>query len=141
MSHLLPGPVTLVLDRKTTLPAELNPLNQESIGIRIPDNEFMIKLAQMLDEPIALTSANISNEPSSLDITEFKSLWGDLDMVIDGGRISDSELSKVGSTVIDLTKPGQFCIIRKGSEYGRVLHKLEVDCKLTNKTEINNNNL
>jgi len=133
--------VKLVLDRKTTLPAELNPLNQESIGIRIPDNEFMIKLAQMLDEPIALTSANISNEPSSLDITEFKSLWGDLDMVIDGGRISDSELSKAGSTVIDLTKPGKFCIIRKGSEYGRVLHKLEVDCKLTNKTEINNNNL
>lgn len=65
-------------------------------------------------------------------------MWNDLDMVIDGGRISDSELSKAGSTVIDLTSVGSFRIIRKGSEYKRVLNKMLVDCQLT---EINNNDV
>lgn len=67
LNSLLPGPVTLVFDRKSTLPTELNP-NTKSIGIRIPNYKFMIELAQYCDEPIALTSANISNEPSSLSI-------------------------------------------------------------------------
>ncbi len=67
MNALLPGPVTLVFDRKPSLPAELNP-NTTSIGIRIPNYKFMIELARFCDEPIALTSANISNKPSSLKI-------------------------------------------------------------------------
>ena len=67
LNSLLPGPVTLVFDRKPSLPSELNP-NTTSIGIRIPDYKFMIELAKFCDEPIALTSANISNVPSSLKI-------------------------------------------------------------------------
>ena len=67
LNHLLPGPVTLVFDRKSTLPSELNP-NTKSIGIRIPNNQFMIELARLCDEPLALTSANISNEASSLSV-------------------------------------------------------------------------
>lgn len=60
--------MTLVFERKQSLPTELNPLQMHSIGIRIPENQFMIELAKFLDEPIALTSANISNQPSSLEI-------------------------------------------------------------------------
>jgi tRNA A37 threonylcarbamoyladenosine synthetase subunit TsaC/SUA5/YrdC len=67
LNHLLPGPVTLVFDRKSSLPQELNP-NTKSIGIRIPNNRFMIELAKKCGEAIALTSANISNELSSLKI-------------------------------------------------------------------------
>ncbi len=67
LSSLLPGPVTLVFERKTSLPKELNP-NTSSIGIRIPNYKFIIELSKYCDEPIALTSANISNQPSSLNI-------------------------------------------------------------------------
>ncbi len=67
LQALLPGPVTLVFDRLPTLPTELNAGNP-TIGIRIPDYKFMIELAKYCDEPIALTSANISNEQSSLNI-------------------------------------------------------------------------
>ena len=35
-------------------------------------------------------------------------------MIIDGGRLGESQESKAGSTVIDLTKTGSFRIIRKG---------------------------
>ncbi len=50
------------------MPKELNPGNS-NIGIRIPNLKFIIELARYCNEPIALTSANISNEPSSLKIT------------------------------------------------------------------------
>lgn len=59
--------MTLVFDRKKTLPSELNP-DTKSIGIRIPDHKLMIELAKQCGEPLALTSANISNQPSSLNI-------------------------------------------------------------------------
>jgi tRNA A37 threonylcarbamoyladenosine synthetase subunit TsaC/SUA5/YrdC len=67
LNALLPGPVTLVFNRKDSLPKDLNP-DVKSIGLRIPDNKFMIELALECDEPIALTSANISNDASSLKI-------------------------------------------------------------------------
>jgi tRNA threonylcarbamoyl adenosine modification protein (Sua5/YciO/YrdC/YwlC family) len=113
LRQLLPGPVTLVFDRKDTLPKELNP-NTTSIGIRIPDYKFMIELAAFCDEPIALTSANVSNQPSSLSIKEFESLWDHLDLIVDGGELSQNQLAKAGSTVIDLTKKGTYKIIREG---------------------------
>ena len=73
LTSLLPGRVTLCFDRKATLPKELNP-NTQSIGIRIPNNRFMIELARICDEPLALTSANLSNEASSLSINVSKIL-------------------------------------------------------------------
>lgn len=134
MEQLLPGPVTLVFDRKPTLPAELNP-NTKSIGIRIPNNRFMIELAQCVDEPIALTSANLSNQPSSLKIQEFESLWADLDLVVDGGELGENEAAKKGSTVIDLTQSSTYKIIRDGSHYEIVVKKLENECKLNRRYE------
>lgn len=123
LETLLPGPVTLVFERKPILPQELNP-DTKSIGIRIPNNKFMIELARFCDEPIALTSANISNEPSSLSINEFESLWKDLDLIIDGGALSSSDVAKAGSTVIDLTVKDTYRIIRNGSQYENVLNIL-----------------
>ena len=102
-----------MFDRKKSLPAELNP-NTTSIGIRIPDYKLMIELARACNEPLALTSANISNQPSSLSIKEFEPIWSKLDLIIDGGELSNSEAAKAGSTVIDLTIENKFKIIRNG---------------------------
>ncbi len=102
-----------MFDRKKSLPLELNP-NTASIGIRIPDYKLMIELARACNEPLALTSANISNQPSSLSIREFESIWNYLDLIIDGGELSNTEAAKAGSTVIDLTVEKKFKIIRNG---------------------------
>ncbi len=67
MNTLLPGPVTLIFNRRITLPQELNNENQ-TIGLRIPNNKFLIEFARYIDEPLALTSANVSNGPSPLHI-------------------------------------------------------------------------
>ncbi|KAF5899422.1 yrdC domain-containing protein, mitochondrial isoform X2 [Clarias magur] len=111
LKDLLPGPVTLVLERSEELNTDLNPFTR-LVGVRIPDHPFISRLCQMCDEPLALTSANISAQSSTLAVHEFEELWPSLALVVDGGPIGD--LSRLGSTVVDLSVPGRYRIIRPG---------------------------
>ncbi|EDO46648.1 predicted protein [Nematostella vectensis] len=131
LTDLLPGPVTLVFERTPELNPSLNP-GTTLIGIRIPNHHFVRKLAKACAEPIALTSANQSSAMSSLKVEEFKSLWPHLDLVVDGGPVGDSPECRQGSTVINLSVPGQFSIIREGSAYQQTLDVLEAKYGLTN---------
>ncbi|XP_010975801.3 threonylcarbamoyl-AMP synthase [Camelus dromedarius] len=115
LNDLLPGPVTLVMERSEELNKDLNPFTP-LVGIRIPDHAFMQDLAQVFGGPLALTSANLSSQASSLTVEEFQDLWPHLSLVIDGGPIGDGQSPKcrLGSTVVDLSVPGKFGIIRPG---------------------------
>ncbi|XP_053310539.1 threonylcarbamoyl-AMP synthase [Spea bombifrons] len=115
LHDLLPGPVTLVLERSEGLNKELNPFTS-LVGVRIPDHAFIRQLAQLCAEPLALTSANISTHESTLTAEEFKDLWPMLSLVVDGGPIGDisSVECRLGSTVVDLSVPGKFRVIRPG---------------------------
>uniref|UniRef100_G1Q5W6 Threonylcarbamoyl-AMP synthase n=1 Tax=Myotis lucifugus TaxID=59463 RepID=G1Q5W6_MYOLU len=135
LKDLLPGPVTLVMARSEELSKDLNPFTP-LVGIRIPDHAFLQDVAQMCGGPLALTSANLSSQPSSLNVEEFQDLWPQLSLVIDGGPIGDGKSPKcrLGSTVVDLSVPGKFGIIRAGCalenttdvlqrKYGLLLHR------------------
>lgn len=115
LQDLLPGPVTLVFERSETLNKSLNPFTP-LVGLRIPDHAFMQELARLCDEPLALTSANITSQLSTLKIEEFQELWPRLGLVIDGGPIGDvmSSVCRLGSTVVNLSTPGRYSIIRPG---------------------------
>lgn len=114
LSDLLPGPVTVVLRRTEDLSSGLNP-DVPLIGIRIPDHQFIRTLARSCQEPIALTSANISSSPSTVSVEEFIELWPMLDLVFDGGMLGNTTESRQGSTVVDLSEQGVYRIIREGS--------------------------
>ncbi|XP_067674132.1 threonylcarbamoyl-AMP synthase-like isoform X1 [Haliotis asinina] len=135
LQDLLPGPVTVVMQRTKELNPELNP-NTELVGVRIPDHDFIRALCRTCDGPIALTSANSSGSQSTLSVEEFQSLWPRLDLIFDGGRLGDTEESRLGSTVVDLSVEGKFRIIREGSAYQATVdllrnkHKLEEILKI-----------
>uniref|UniRef100_A0A671S8N5 Threonylcarbamoyl-AMP synthase n=1 Tax=Sinocyclocheilus anshuiensis TaxID=1608454 RepID=A0A671S8N5_9TELE len=111
LRDLLPGPVTLVLERSSTLNGDLNPFTK-LIGVRVPDHPFMRRLCQMCGEPLALTSAN-----------EFEDLWPSLAVVVDGGPIGDK--SRLGSTVVDLSVCSRYRIIRTGCALSATVQVLE----------------
>uniref|UniRef100_A0A8C0UXF8 Threonylcarbamoyl-AMP synthase n=1 Tax=Cyanistes caeruleus TaxID=156563 RepID=A0A8C0UXF8_CYACU len=115
LRDLLPGPVTLVLQRSEELNKDLNPFTS-LVGVRIPNHPFMRDLARACSGPLALTSANISSQGSTLTVLEFQDLWPQLSLVIDGGPIGDiqSPECRLGSTVVDLSVSGKFSIIRPG---------------------------
>lgn len=113
LEKLLPGPVTVVLRRGETsiLDRSLNP-GLDSIGVRVPDSNFIRIIARGSGSALALTSANLSGQPSSVSINDFENLWQHCAYVFDGGLLPSG---RAGSTVVDLTKQGVFRILRSGS--------------------------
>ncbi|KAL1132193.1 hypothetical protein AAG570_010150 [Ranatra chinensis] len=114
LEELLPGPVTVLLYRSERLNQKLNP-NFGKVGVRIPDSDFIRRVVVSLSSAIALTSANISGDPSALKVCEFKHLWPKASAVFDGGDLGSCDKLRAGSTVIDLTIPGKYTVIREGS--------------------------
>ncbi|MBQ9831172.1 MAG: threonylcarbamoyl-AMP synthase [Methanocorpusculum sp.] len=66
ISRFLPGPVTVVLPVKCSLPGDLS-CGTGTIGIRFPDHPLALALISALDAPITSTSANISGEISPVN--------------------------------------------------------------------------
>ncbi len=108
--NFCPGPLTFILKKKKN--SKINNLataNLDTVAIRFPSHKIIRTILKLSDFPLAMPSANISNNLSpveALDVyDEFKKK---LKIIIDGGR------SKFGieSTVIDLT--GEPRILRPG---------------------------
>jgi L-threonylcarbamoyladenylate synthase len=103
-----PGALTLVVPRHPSIPDLISPL--PTIGVRIPDHPFAQALIRACG-PLAVTSANISGQPSPTNAQEVMlQMDGLVDLVIDGGP------SKIGisSTVVDCTGP-IYQILREGT--------------------------
>lgn len=117
LCRLLPGAVTLILNKSKHLNNPFLNHGIQKIGLRIPDYEFIQSVSAKFLEPIALTSANKSGADSTLDVYEFQNLWPYLDAVFDGGHLGDMEndmKQRCASTVVDLSIPGVYKIIRNG---------------------------
>ncbi|GFP81250.1 yrdc domain-containing protein mitochondrial [Phtheirospermum japonicum] len=93
------------------LEKSLNP-GLDSIGVRVPDSSFIRLIARGSESALALTSANLSGQPSSVDVKDFENLWDHCAYIYNGGVLPSG---RAGSTVVDLTKLGQYKILRPGS--------------------------
>lgn len=107
----LPGPFTFVLTATNEIP-KLFDSNRKEIGIRIPDNEIILKIAEALDSPIATTSLH-DDEDTFLDYFNdpyeiYQRFDDEVDLVVDGGY---GKLH--ASTVVDCTS-GAPVIVRQG---------------------------
>lgn len=92
------------------LEKSLNP-GLDSIGVRVPDSDFIRLIARGSQSALALTSANLSGQPSSVDVKDFEKLWEHCAWIYNGGVLPSG---REGSTVVDLTKKGEFKILRPG---------------------------
>ncbi|KAK4255078.1 hypothetical protein QN277_008123 [Acacia crassicarpa] len=113
LDSLLPGPVTVVLNRgeSSILERSLNP-GLHSIAVRVPDSNFIRAIARCSGTALALTSANLSGQSSSVCIKDFEDLWRHCAYVYDGGLLPSG---RAGSTIVDLTTPSKYKILRPGS--------------------------
>ena len=94
-----PGALTVVL-RKSDSFTSLATGGTDTIGVRIPDNDFMLKLLKEFERPLAVTSANISGEKPCTNHREVKDKFnGMIDYIVPG-----EAKHKNISTVADFTK-------------------------------------
>ncbi|AIL64825.1 Translation factor (SUA5) [Rickettsiales bacterium Ac37b] len=112
LEKFTPGPLTIVLKLKESVKyAAMISGNNNTIGIRIPHHNLALEIIKTVGRPIVATSANISNNNSSITAQEVESIFGSqIDMIIDGGR---SEIG-IGSTVVDLSTD-KIILLREGS--------------------------
>ena len=80
-------------------------------GIRVPDSPFIRAVCRAHGGAVALTSANLSGAASPTNVADFQELWGACAGVFDAGRVGHD---RSGSTIVDLSAPGQFAVVRPG---------------------------
>lgn len=124
LEKLLPGQVTVIFERSSSLNCSINP-EHSLIGVRVPGCQFIRSVVEKLGHPIALTSANVSDEKSTSRVEEFSELWPSLQGVFDAGSLEPLDPRRLGSTVVDLSQKGKYLIVRNGCAESLVIQVLK----------------
>lgn len=110
MKRHLPGPFTFILEASGRLPKIFK--GRKEVGIRMPENSIIQKIAQLLGAPILTTSLPYEEDDDIAYLTDPELIaeqWEDqVDLVIDGGIGGFDE-----TTVVDCTE-GTPVIVRQG---------------------------
>ena len=117
---LLPGPFTLVLSslHKTDVRLEAE---DGTLGIRIPNNNFIQKITTKLSFPITATSANISGKGPHYAIDAFLNTLSQkkrdqLSFIVDAGTLPNNAPSTVlhmEKDTLKILRPGAFMLQKK----------------------------
>lgn len=85
--------------------------DQDSVGIRIPNDEFCHRLCERFGKPIVSTSANVSGAPTAKTFADIDaSIVQGVDYAVQYRR--DDHTSRHPSNIILLSRDGTFKIIR-----------------------------
>ncbi|HCK66720.1 MAG TPA: threonylcarbamoyl-AMP synthase [Anaerolineae bacterium] len=103
----LPGPLTCVIPKKSSLPPAISSTN--TVAVRIPNHPDALNLLKLAGA-MAVTSANISGAESPVTAKEvYKQLNGRIPLILDGGKTPGG----IPSTLVDCTKETPI-ILREG---------------------------
>lgn len=95
----MPGPITIILNKKSTVPNEVT-AGLNTVAVRFPKHETAQRLIKAAGVPIAAPSANLSGKPSPTKAGHvINDMTGRIDAIIDGGDCSVG----VESTIVDFT--------------------------------------
>lgn len=108
LKEFFPGELTIILKKKNS---------EETKAVRMINNEIINKIIERLDCFLYLTSANVSGDEPVSDISNLmKEFDGKVDMIIMG-----SKMSKVSSTIVDLTRK-ELKLVREGNiKFSKIL--------------------
>ncbi len=101
MEAFWPGPLTLILPAKETVPSQVT-AGLATVAVRMPRHRVALALIEAAGVPVAAPSANLSGRPSPTTAEHvLADLNGKIEVVLDGGPTGVG----VESTVLDLTSP------------------------------------
>lgn len=94
-----PGALTVVLPKNPKLPDDVT-AGQNSVAVRLPNHPICLELVTRLGRPLAVTSANLSGQPTPTTAQGVAEQLGPaLPLALDGGPSSTA----TPSTIIDLS--------------------------------------
>lgn len=112
-ANLLPGPFTIVSEGRHKVVEGIEAENG-TLGIRIPDNKYILDLIKKIKKPITATSANLSGRTPNYSVASFLRPLSNkkkemIDLIVDGGKLPKNK----PSTVIDATE-SEIKVLRRG---------------------------
>ena len=129
IENFMPGPITIILEKQKYFGDGFT-LDNNTIGIRIPDNKIVSTILKNIDVPLIAPSANISGKPSGVNAIDIaKDFKDSVDIIIDGG---DAKLG-LSSTIVKVEN-NDIKIIRAGTiTKEEILSKIDIRKDLQNK--------
>ena len=108
LKKFFPGELTIILKKKNS---------EETVAVRMINNEIINKIIERIDCFLYLTSANVSNDEPISDISGLMNEFdGKVDMIVMGNK-----MSKVSSTIVDLTG-NELKLVREGNiKFSKIL--------------------
>ena len=107
----MPGPLTVILPKKDTVPLETTG-GLDTVAIRCPSHPVANAIIKAAGVPIAAPSANISGKPSTTAVEYvIEDFLGRVDMIIDGGACEIG----LESTIVMITESGGLILLRPGA--------------------------
>ena len=105
----MPGPLTIILPRKNTVPKSTTG-GLDSVAVRCPSHPVAHKLIELCGVAIAAPSANLSGKPSPTSAAHVaQDMDGRVDMILDGGESEiglESTIVKIEGDELILLRPG-----------------------------------
>ncbi len=125
MDAFWPGPLTLLLMKKATVP-DVTTAHLPSVAVRCPDHPVALALLRESRVPVAAPSANRSGRPSPTTAGHvLEDMDGRIAMILEGGPCRVG----VESTVLDMT--GEVpCILRPGAVTKEMVEKVLGKCEV-----------
>jgi L-threonylcarbamoyladenylate synthase len=115
-SAFWPGPLTIVVPRHPNLP-DIVTAGGPTVGLRVPDHPWTLRLLAAAGGALAVTSANRSGQGNPTTAAEVQDeLGGRIPLIIDGGPV----MGGVASTVVDVSvSPPR--VLREGAVPARLI--------------------
>lgn len=110
MRNFWPGSLTIVFNKSNIVP-DLLTANLNTIGIRIPNNNLCLNIIDNFENPIAMSSANISD---NLPDTDLNSLLIDFNNKVNFIINNKEQNNNIASTIVRVEN-NEIRILREGS--------------------------
>ncbi len=108
--RFMPGPLTVILKAKETVPKETRG-GLETVAVRCPENIIARLLIEYAGVPIAAPAANLSGSPSPTTARHvIDDMMGRVDMIIDGGECEFG----LESTIVKINEDNSLTLLRPG---------------------------
>jgi L-threonylcarbamoyladenylate synthase len=119
--ELLPGPMTLILEKRAMVPSILTGGRTE-VGIRVPAHDDCLRLLRQTDA-ITTTSANLHDGGEPTSLAQVRATFGDqVDFYLESGTAPAGQ----PSTIVD-ARSSPFRIVRTGALSESRIRKLFLD--------------
>lgn len=109
IEEFLPGALTLILRKRSAVPSYVTN-GLDTIAIRMPDDDAVLHLIDLVERPLLVSSANLSGEDTGDDEDEvLEQLDGRIDAIVVGETKGNKP-----STIVDI-RDGNLKILRDGA--------------------------